>query len=397
MSFDNKKTKKGAKMSKLIITLAKVVLFVSFMHNLGVWSFIGRAYNAPHNSITPEQVMKIEKFTVTLVSAAENKVRSGKTFFPDEYFATLQEIERYAKSIGVKSWSNFRVNRLQSVLQDQVSRGKLTFDQISKAAERYRLSLEGEIVKDRGIDFQAVCTAIIGFLGEQYKYNLLIGLSLLILWLYQKNGSFRLRNPFSLAIAVIFYPFVIGFAWYQGLRSFARGVYGESLARRFKSRVFDILSEDEIGAVRKFASGKIDGIKLRQALSNNKSPQRGWVIAILAALLLLIVPRSLTAATNSGCEPSYKVVMTDIADPGGSILSSEFLAEDQNTDCCYQELTELKNVSETVEELLVFDKIDHVPWLLSCWQLLIQQLKQTKKEDRHEESYNNIRNYFISI
>lgn len=357
-------------MKNIIPTLIKLGLVVLFIQNIGGWDFVQKAHQSSNeNSPTPQQLSQIERLTLEKIRSAEEIVAQGRIYSPDDYFQDLLAIDSYARSLGLKnSWFNMNVIMLQNVVQKQVANQKITNHQITAAVQRYKGQLDNQRTNNHSfapVDWSTVFFSAAGYLWLQYQSNLFFGLALFLVWFYQGKQSLMIRSPFSFILAVAVYPVIIGISWYQGLRGFGRGVYGEAVARKFKYRIFDLLAENEVEVIKQFVAGRITRHHLDSRFSQGRTAQRSVIVALLATMILLIVPKE----SLSSCHDQLAKALTETVNKASPEAKVHLDQDDRGSqgepagvffpEPCFDSFLMIRElVGKTI---MMSSKIDHIP------------------------------------
>jgi hypothetical protein len=382
-------------MKKIIPTLIKAILFALLVQNIGGWNFFQEAIkSSAKNTPTPEQLQKIENFTTEKIKLAEKKISQNLIYSPVDYFQDLLEIDKYSKSLGLNGqWFNQNVNNLQRFVQEQEAANKFSNRQISQAVEKYRGKLEDIRTDNHKIDFQELLN-LFPMLWRFYLRNIFLGAALLLVWFYQGKKSLIIKNPLSFLLAVIIYPVVIGISWFQGFRDFGRGLYGEAVVRKFKYRVFDMLSENEIEVIRQFVTGKITRHHLQIRFSGKRLPQRSLAVALLVTIVLVIAPKNFGQNGNHYHPDKAQV---EISSRSGPEIRSDVGQDNPDGSSGIVEMFFLEKEirillfipSEILKRIIrVIRKIDHIP--LNSYYLFLSEIKIFNNliKGMHHEKFN---------
>ena len=135
--------------------------------------------------------------------------------------------------------------------------------------------------------------SVTSWLWHFYLINLPLAFMLFMLWWYKEKKDFKISNPFSFIIALVFYPIIIGLVIYEALSEKSRYYLAEAELRRTKSKMFSILSKNELADIRRFAKSR--GLTLddwRNYLDNQGlKPQGILMSSLVVTILFMAIPK----------------------------------------------------------------------------------------------------------
>ena len=280
-------------MKKVLVVSAKILLPILFLYNISFFSidfsktFKDFGKSEPFNF---EGQKKLANFVNEKVKVAEKK---GAKYSPYDYFNDLYEIEKLEKSMkGVMSY-HVLANQLMILQQENVRNGLFSHEDIDKAVIIFKEKRDpGSVTRENlklEMSKKTFWPSVRTWLFHFYLINLPLAFILFMLWWQKEKKTFKLSNPFSFIIALIFYPIIIGLVIYEELSEKSRQYLAEAELRRMKSKMFSILSKNELEDIRRFASSR--GFTLddwRQYLGNQGLKPQGILISSLVVTILFI-------------------------------------------------------------------------------------------------------------
>ncbi len=284
-------------MKKVFVVSAKILLPILFLYNIGFFSigfsktFKDFGKSEPFNF---EGQKKLASFVNKKVKVAEKK---GTKYSPYDYFNDLYEIEKLEKSMkGVMSY-HILANQLMILQQENMRNGTFSRKDIDKAVKEYKERKDpGSTAREElklEMSKKTFWPSVRAWLWHFYLINLPLAFILFMLWWQKEKKTFKINNPFSFIIALIFYPIIIGLVIHEELSEKSRQYLAEAELRRMKSKMFSILSKNEIEDIRRFATSR--GLTLddwRQYLKNQGlKPQGILVSSLVVTILFTAIPR----------------------------------------------------------------------------------------------------------
>ena len=296
-------------MKEISVVLVKVLVWLGFIINTGLFKVITTADNSPNITIFGVDTKRQEhtrdeemRFSSRMFlweqgkeKLAQDKIDKGLTYSADNYFADLREYTDSCVKFGKEPMGLF-MNRLQYLslnsAQDQ--------DDLKAIRSKYLPELIAK-EKDSTKNFPTlgeIGTGLCKWFFRWYKSCILLALVLFLAWFYEENEytKVRFRNPLSFLISLILYPIVIGYnvaKWWRDKR-------GEVEIRRSKDKIFSLLSKDEIALVKKFAKSNIKIKEFREQLRiKGYVSKHRFVPVIFAIFFMSLIPaRRLATSAN---------------------------------------------------------------------------------------------------
>lgn len=375
-------------MKKGLIVLAKVLLSVLFLYNIGFFNLdFTKFFNEFRKSepFNPEGQKKIANFVNGKVRMATKK---GEKYSPYDYFNDLYDIETLQKSLkGVISY-HVLANELLILHQENLRKNLFSRQDIDKARELYKEKRDpGSLAREQlklEMAKKNFWPDLLSWLLHFYLKNLPLAFILFLLWRYKEKGTLKISNPFSLLISTLFYPIVIGLVVYEALSEKSRYYLAEAELRRTKKKMFAILSPDEIEDLRRFAKSR--GLTMddwRNYLGNQGlRPQGILVSSLIVTILFLAIPRisfgqegkksllgniaveKILTADNQDdqipADPSLQSSKVGASAPAAAAYFFDWLYEfDWNN----IQPTSIKPTAQKVCPQMVIKKIEHIPYL----------------------------------
>ncbi len=284
-------------MKKTLVVLFKVLLPLFFLYNIGFFSlnfsglFKNASESAPFNQKNNSELIK---FVNEKTRKAEQKDRK---YGPYDYFRDLREIKQFEKEHpGTMGYHNM-INQLMSLHSNNIKNRYFTGEDVSKARNYFEeldnpgITLRNKIENER---FQKTWWPnFSAWLLKVYLKNIPLAFFLFLFWWYQEKKNLKVSNPLSFFISLIFYPITIGLVIKEALTEESRYYFAEAELRRTKSKMFSILSSDEVADLRRFARSR--GLTLsdwKGYLSNQGfTPQHLIIPAITVTILFMFIPR----------------------------------------------------------------------------------------------------------
>lgn len=282
-------------MKRALVISAKILLPLLFLYNVGFFSLDFSGYfkelgkSEPYNSEGQQKLARLvnEKFKVAKIK--------GSKYSPADYFTDLAEITILKKSLkGVlNNWDY----RLLDLSQQNVRAGLYSSQDITLARNIFKEKTDpGSAARENlkiEMSKKTFWPSVTNWLWHFYLKNLPLAFILFMLWWYKQKETFKLKNPFSFIIALIFYPIIIGLVIYEALNEKGRYYLAEAELRRTKSKMFSILSQDELEDLHRFAKSR--GLTLndwRNYLSNQGfKPQGILVSSLVVTILFMAIPK----------------------------------------------------------------------------------------------------------
>jgi len=284
-------------MKKVFVVSVKILLPILFLYNVGFFNLDFSKFFKEIGKTEPFNVegqKKLANFVNERVAVAEKK---GNKYSPYDYFDDLYEIEKLEKSTkGVMSY-HVLANRLLILQQENMRNGLFSDYDITAARTKYKERVDpGSVAREelkQDMQEKTFWPNLRGWLWHFYLVNLPLAFLLFLVWWYQEKKNFKISNPLSFFISLIFYPIVIALVIREALSEKSRYFIAEAELRRTKKKMFSILSKDELEDVRRFATSR--GLTLtdwRNYLGNQGlKPQGILVSSLVVTILFAAVPR----------------------------------------------------------------------------------------------------------
>jgi hypothetical protein len=282
-------------MKRALVISAKILLPLLFLYNVGFFDLDFSGYlkelgkSEPYNSEGQKQLTKLVNEKVKVAKA------KGTNYSPADYFNDLAEITILKKSLtGVMNNLDYR---LLDLSQQNVRAGLYSSRDIDLARDIFKEKTDpGSVARENSrieISKRTFWPSVTNWLWHFYLKNLPLAFILFMLWWYKQKETFKLKNPFSFIIALIFYPIIIGLVIYEALNEKGRYYLAEAELRRTKSKMFSILSKDELEDLRRFAKSR--GLTLndwRNYLGNQGFKPQGILISsLVVTILFMAIPK----------------------------------------------------------------------------------------------------------
>jgi hypothetical protein len=284
-------------MKKAFVVTIKVLLPILFLYNIGFFNFDFSKFFKELGKSEPfniEGQKKLAHFINERVKIAEKK---GDKYSPYDYFNDLYEIETLENSLkGVMSY-HVLANRLMILQHENIRKGLSSDYDIVAARTKYKEKRDPGSVSRENLKIEMARKTfwpdLSSWLFNFYLKNLILAFFLLLVWWYQEKRNFKVNNPISFFILWIFYPVTIGLVIYEATREKSRYYLAEAELRRMKSKMFSILSKDELEDLRRFAKSR--GLTLadwRNYLGNQGFKPQGILISsLVVTILFMAIPK----------------------------------------------------------------------------------------------------------
>lgn len=294
-------------MKKILLLILKIGLFVFFIYNLGILSYLADTKKhppAPQTENWKEDLDWLDK-------KYENALKLGEQYSPELYFSDITEIQlkRNKNEFNQQSLNavNFTLSNLASIFNQNLIniRSKSNNEDIGNYMKRIEIASEkSDEILSPGITEKRKKTALeirttdywfnllkklFLWILSQYFKNILPAFLLLCIWWYQEKGTWKIKNPLSFVFCLIFYPIVIIKTWGKKINMQTRYFIMTIEYRRRQYNLFSLFSEDEIKEIKKFAKTNISLKNYRENLSQNNFVIKHNFISALAITLIFIV------------------------------------------------------------------------------------------------------------
>lgn len=297
-------------MKKALLFLLKLGLFIFFIHNLGIISYIANTEKHPP---APIKENFIEADMEWLNKKYEIALELGEQYSPELYFSDITDIQLRLNNndfdrralpsatgtitnlanIFHRNFSNLRFKHKSN--KDLVNS---YINRINKASEKYdeilnpgitAKRLETKLKVSQSGYFINLFLSLLLWLLKQYFKNLILAFFLLWIWWYQKQESIKITNPLSFLFCLLIYPFIITKTLKEKFNDRARYLIMTANYRQRQINLFSIFSENEIKEIRDFAKSNISLKKYQEILSNDNYVIRHSLISALGISLIFII------------------------------------------------------------------------------------------------------------
>ena len=284
-------------MKKVFVVSVKILLPILFLYNIGFFSldfpkfFEEMGKTEPFNAKGQE---KLANFIDEKIKIAEKK---GDKYSPYDYFNDLYEIEKLEQTLKGTMSRHILMNRLLILEQENMRKGLFSDYDITAARTKYKEKMDpGSIAREelkRDMQEKTFWPNLRNWLWHFYLVNLPLAFLMFLVWWYQEKKSFKISNPLSFALALIFYPIIITLVIREALSEKSRYFMAEAELRRIKKKMFSMLSKNELEDIRRFATSR--GLTLtdwRGYLGNQGLKPQGILISsLVVTILFTVVPK----------------------------------------------------------------------------------------------------------
>jgi len=292
---------------KKAIFIAKFLLLVFFLHNIGLFSFI-----ANHDPGDPPPIKEDGgREDIRYLNEKMNKANDlGDNYGPEEYFSDLTEIVLKEKekdfdrsAIPFVASCKLELNKkFHYSLENKRRRGSdaeygAYMDLLGEARDKY-LEITDPGFKQRELELKAKINApgywpnlflsFLNFLLRFYLKNIWLAFFLLWIWWYQDKESLKIKNPFSFLFCWILYPLVIIAVWTRSARQEARVFIISSELRRREKNLFSLFSENEMLEIRRLAKSNIKLSEYRRYLNEQSLTCKHSLLPAMAITLIFL-------------------------------------------------------------------------------------------------------------
>ncbi len=245
----------------------------------------------------------------------------GKDYSPTHYFSDLTEIKLREKAndfdrraLGQVNMSiqnmlhlfheNVRNARkditpqgydeLMAELDAARSKHLYTLDPVSQAkSDAYKAKMEAPGY------WRGQALNLMARLFRFYLKNMPLALILLFFWWYQDHETWRIKNPGSFLLVLLFYPYFIIRKWRRQLREGGREFAMAIELKRRQADIFSLFSEDEMADIKRFAKSNLKIKDYKQYLDNQGLlRQNALTPVVVLAAALIILPASITYGSS---------------------------------------------------------------------------------------------------
>ena len=300
-------------MKKTVMIALKAVLVLIFLQNIGFFSFIS---NMPKDKYAPTKADNGKEDRQFLNEKIAKASKLGDSYGPAEYFLDLTEIKIKSKNNDFDRLAAMNVNStIESLLYKMhlnVQRHRMVdseknFSEYMEkltAAQQKCLDIIDPEGQKRSAEFKIetaqpgywpnLFRSLMSWLFNFYLNNLPLALALLWIWWYEDKNRFRISNPLSFLICLIFYPIVIIRTWTLKTREVARIFTMSVDFKRRQADIFSLISENEFADIKRFAKSNLKISDYRNYLINrNLSYQHSFVPVMLITFAVLITSQSI--------------------------------------------------------------------------------------------------------
>ncbi|MDD3285326.1 MAG: hypothetical protein PHG95_01690 [Patescibacteria group bacterium] len=298
--------------TKIGLAAVKTLLAVIFLYNIGLFSLFSRIDSGPQPPVKPDFGKADRQYLHEKLQRAQSLGEQNYT--PEVYFADLSDIRLREKRNEFDRFAVIEasqtINQLLSIFDrsikfhrahDSEKDYEILMGRISLERDKHerlvdpdsyyrRLALEKKMAVPGY--WSGVLFKFLAWLCRAYLKNILLALVLIVIWWRQEKDSWKISNPFSFFICVVFYPVVIGRVWSRELRYSARRLAFEVEFRRRQHNLFALIADDELAYVRKFANSSLRFSDYRLRLdSGGLAIRHSLLPVILVTLVLSFWPR----------------------------------------------------------------------------------------------------------
>ena len=330
-------------MKKTLLFLLKTGLFVFFIYNLGILSYLSNMEKAtPPPFKTDHGKADID----WLNKKYECALKLGAQYGPEQYFADLAEIElkKNENDFDYRVSTNLQgfISNLGTLFYDNLYLVRMTYpenerndylNRIKKAQDKYekivdpgataRRKAQKEKINAKGY-WPNVFLTFSSWLLKQYLKNGLIAFILLWTWWYKERKTIKITNPLSFLVCLIFYPIIIVRAWLIRLNTETRYLIMTIEYRRRNQNLFALFSKNEIDELKKVARGRISLSDYRLSLKERGlSLNHAWTPALIISIVFILISLPEKSLANLGEKTPLKIVQpSQNAPPNDSITTS---------------------------------------------------------------------------
>ena len=286
-------------MNKKYTRIAKLILALAFLWALGLPDIMVTVFNSNNGErLTIEQERESH---IRLESKIDSATKMGKYYTAENYFIDLVEIRN--QKLDQIPFGTTYTTQLQSLAMSNSS-----IDEAIIARDRHIYEID-PISKEREEAFKNINDqgGVWEWVQKSYFWLLPWVLILFIIWRYEnchdKKNVFK--SPLSFILCVVGYPIFFAILIFQTWMQAQREVRAEVDIRRTKSKLFSILSEDEVASIKRFAKSKISLKQFQQEKSKGKVLYHyGFTSMLIVTLLLSCFPIRIFATESIILEKS---------------------------------------------------------------------------------------------
>lgn len=346
-------------MKGTILFLIKLSLFIFFVHNIGIISYVAN-FEAGEPPPIKDEAGRQED--VDFLNNKINRARDlGDAYAPEEYFADLAEIMLKEQDNDFDMSILFLVNSSRMELFgifDDVRRRILLnktkeergaylrhFEEVredfmetiepgyKQMQEEYRLKASAPGYRS------GILLKFLSFLGNFYLKNLFLAFILLWTWWYQEKEKIKIDNPLSFLFCLVFYPVVIIRTWRKIINRESRFVAMSVELRRRDKNLFSLFSENEISELRRLARSNMKLSEYRKYLDQGGLiRQHSLLPSIAVTTVFLALP--FFSSSQEGHQMVFAETEKYLEDCSACMNSPPLLI------FCYQEDGTCSNVSQ---------------------------------------------------
>jgi hypothetical protein len=322
-------------MKKAVLIIIKVLLFVFFLHNIGVFSYMANFEPSEAPPLKEDGGRADIEYLNEKIKRANDL---GDNYGPEEYFSDLTDIRlkelnnEFDRSVIIAvnnskstlgNYFNLNLKRKRTILSsceydsyvDRIEIARDIHYEVIDPGHREREAERISRIKEPGY-WKGLFLKIFESLKNFYLKNLGIAFILLWVWWYQEKEKVKIDNPLSFFLCLVFYPIVIARTWIMIIRENSR-FFAMTIELRSRSvSLFSLFSEDEIKELRLLAKGSIKISEYRSNLDQaGLVRQHSLILAMTVTIMFIFVPRSIEASSFSESKKLDREVCVSINSP----------------------------------------------------------------------------------
>lgn len=305
-------------MKKAALIIVKLLLFVFFLHNIGLFSYIASLEPAKKTYSIKEGGMEED---IQFLNEKINKAKSlGNNYGPEEYFSDLTEIMLKEKNNDFDQRAVIAVNNskmeLNKYFRYSLENKKKTLSKEEHLAylERlyssrdFHLEITEPGYREREAELYSKLSdstywsnlflSFFKSLLRIYLKNIWLAVFLLWIWWYEEKNTFKINNPFSFIFCVIFYPIIIIRVWVKIIKEGSRFLAMSIELRRRERNLFSLFSDNEVQEIRRLAKSNLKLSEYRHYLDEKGLIRRHALLPVIAVTCLFILLPPLSSANS---------------------------------------------------------------------------------------------------
>lgn len=279
--------------------LTKFILFILFLINLGFFSILPPIVEKDR---LPYEVMMVRKselceFINDKVQQAKQQETKGAPYSPYDYFRDIDEIFKKQEELRVSTSIFNEIFVLREISFRNLG-NIYTNEDVNNAKQMYNEHVDLELKKKNKTTLSKSTNMkdVLAWLLWLYLKTFPIALLLYGIWMEQdfreKHKKMLLRSPFSFLLALALYPIVISISIGMSLKDAGRRVFAEAELRSTRYKLFTLLSNDEISAIRDFAKSNLTISDWKNHLrAQGLIARHSFILALVATLFFMLIPK----------------------------------------------------------------------------------------------------------